>query len=297
VRRRLAHLAVALYPLGFRRRYGEEMHAVIDDSVPRARSFIDLLRGAAAAHLRPPAAAAGTLDAPEVIRGSASGILACWVLFAFAGFGFYKTTEDSSFSGAQHAHLVLGAAHLTVQAVAVLASLAVVAGALPLILAALWSAREQPGLRRLVLVPFAAVGVFAAVTALLVALAHSRHRGAGALDRAAFTAWALTGALCAATCVIVARRVLFAVSVQRSTLVGSLALGTLTTAGMIAMSIAALAYTVSLPAAAAGLASQPNGPFRLLDVEGSLVVQSVLMCAASSLALITTRRGWSAVRS
>ena len=51
-------LALALYPLAFRRRYEQEMRALLEDSPPRVLALLDLLRGAMAAHLRPAAARA-----------------------------------------------------------------------------------------------------------------------------------------------------------------------------------------------------------------------------------------------
>ena len=78
------------------------------------------------------------------MRASISGVLLCWVFFAAAGFAYYKTTEDLPFSAAGHAHPLLRDAHLAVQAVALIASAAVVLGALPLIVAALARARREP---------------------------------------------------------------------------------------------------------------------------------------------------------
>ncbi len=297
MRRRLSHLTLGLYPLAFRRRYGEELAALIDDSAPRTMASVDLLRGALSAHVRPPASLAGVVDPPDVVRASASGILACWVLFAAAGFGFYKTTEDHAFTSAQHAHPLLGGAHLGVQVIAVLASLVILAAALPLGIAAIRAARGDPDLRRLVVAPLIALGVLSGLTALLVLAAHRGHHSAGTLGHAAFIGWGLAAACCAVICVAAARRLLFAIPVQRAGLVGALALGTLATAGMIAMALATAAYAIALPQASAVLAAQPNGPLQLLDVGYSLALQSLVMCAAATLAVVTARRGWRAARS
>jgi len=61
MRRRLAGLALALYPLAFRRRYGQEMRALLDETPPGVHTVLDLLRGALAAHLRPPAGLGGVV--------------------------------------------------------------------------------------------------------------------------------------------------------------------------------------------------------------------------------------------
>ncbi|HEY4830082.1 MAG TPA: hypothetical protein VIH85_25180, partial [Solirubrobacteraceae bacterium] len=170
---RLARFALSLYPLAYRRRYGEEMHALLEDEPPRARTVLDLLKGALVAHLRPRNAPAGAVDPADRVRASASGVLMCWVLFAAAGFGFYKTTEDQPFSDAGHLHPLLRDAHLAVQAVAVIASAAVVLGALPLIAVALARARHDPSARHTVALPLAPVIVFGVLTAVVVAYAHS----------------------------------------------------------------------------------------------------------------------------
>lgn len=85
--RRLAQLALSLYPLAFRRRYGEELSALLEDAPPRMLAVLDLLRGAILAHLRPTAAGGALVDPSDRLRASASGQLACWVAFAAAGFG------------------------------------------------------------------------------------------------------------------------------------------------------------------------------------------------------------------
>jgi hypothetical protein len=47
-------------------------------------TVLDLLRGALAAHLRPPTAAAELVGCADRVRASVSGQLACWVVFAAA---------------------------------------------------------------------------------------------------------------------------------------------------------------------------------------------------------------------
>lgn len=245
--RRLARLALWLYPVAFRRRYGEEMRALLDQTLPRALTLIDLLHGAVVAHLHPGPAVAGLVDPADRVRASISGVLDCWVAFAAAGFGFYKTTEDAPFTAAGHAHPLLGDAHLAVQALAIGASAAVVLGALPLIMTALAHARRQRSLRLLVSLPVLAVIVFAGLTGLLVLLAHSQPpRHATVAGRGAFIAWGLAGLACGAICVVASRMALFAVPLARGRLVAALASGTFVTAAMIAMTLATAVYALSL---------------------------------------------------
>ena len=290
---RLAHLALRLYPLGFQRRYGDELRALVDESPSGPRTVLDLLRGAAVAHLRPGDVAAAVAP-DERLRASASGALACWVVFAAAGFGFYKTTEDPAFSAAGTAHPVLGAAHLAVQALAVAATLVIVAGALPLVALALRHARSEPAVRRTVGAALGAVVVFAGLTAGLVALAHGHH--ATATGHAAFVAWGVAALVCGGVCVVAARRALFAVPVARGRLVAAFACATLLALAMLAITVAAGVYALALTVDASRLGGLPDGPLGAVTTNASLGAQLVVMVLAGTLAAVTTRRGWHAAR-
>ena len=65
VRRRVASLALRLYPIGFRRRYGVEMETLLDASPVGAATVLDLLRGAIVAHLRPEDEPAGVVGVDD----------------------------------------------------------------------------------------------------------------------------------------------------------------------------------------------------------------------------------------
>ena len=81
---RLARLALALYPPAYRRRYGEEMAALLEDSGAAPKAVVDLLRGALIAHLRPSPTVAAELDVGERLRLGMGTVLLCWVFFAGA---------------------------------------------------------------------------------------------------------------------------------------------------------------------------------------------------------------------
>lgn len=294
--RRLARLVIGLYPLAFRRRYGEEILALLEESPPSALAVIDLLRGAMAAHLRPAAIDAGLVDSADRMRASMSGQLACWVAFAAAGFGFYITTEDAPFTAAGRAHPLLGDAHVAIQVLTVLASGAVLAGALPLIAAALSRARREPRLRRLVSLPPLAALVFVGLTRLmeLVSSSQPAHH-TSSVGGIAFVTWGLAGLGCAAVCVVAARGALFAVAMPRWRLVAAFACGTFVTAAMVAIALATTLYGIALFADASRLAASGNGPFQLLSTGVSLAVQLLVMVLAATLAATSTRRGWRAV--
>ena len=291
MRRRLARAALALYPVAFRRRYGDEMLALVDDSPVSPRTTFDLLRGAFVAHARPPAGLAASLNSEDRLRATSSGVLACWLAFAAAGFGFYKTTEDHAFASAGDAHLALGDAHLAIQVLAVLASLAVLAGALPLILAAVRQSRRTRVVRRATGFAIGAVAVFVVSTAALVAFADSAKSLSDSAAGLAFSAWILLGLISGGVCVFAARSGLFATRVRRRRLVAALACGTLVTAAMALMALATALYVGALAIDASSLAGQGNGPFGVPSVGLSIGIQLVVMLVAAGLASVSTRRG------
>ncbi|MDQ6806579.1 MAG: hypothetical protein M3065_16805 [Actinomycetota bacterium] len=293
--RRLALLVLGLYPLAFRRRYDQEMRALIEETPTRATTVLDLLRGALVAHVRPRAVVADRVGPADRLRASASGVLACWLAFAAAGFGFYKTTEDASFIAAGSAHPLLGDARAAIIAVALAGSAAVILGALPLIHAALAAARRQPSVRRLVSVPGLAVLVFVGLTGVLVLAAHSKpsHRPTP-VGGVAFIAWGLAGLACGAVCMGAARKALFAVPVSRGRLVAAFASGTLVTVAMAAVTLATALYAIALQVDASHLAGAPNGPLQAISVSASLVCELVVMVVSAALAATATRRGWRA---
>jgi hypothetical protein len=295
MKRRLARAVLGLYPLAFRRRYGDEMLALVEDSPASSWATFDLLRGAVVAHVRPSAGISAALSPEDRLRATSSAVLACWIAFAAAGLGFYKTTEDHPFSKAGDAHLALGGAHLAIQALAVLASIAVLAGALPLVVTALRQARQVRALRRARGLAVGSLALFAISTAALVLLAHSARSWSGTAAGVAFLAWILVGLLSGGICAFAARNGLFAMQVRRRGLLAALACGTLVSAAMALMSIATAIYVIALARDASGLAGAGNGPFGLLSVGLSIGLQLVVMVFAAGLAAVSLRRGWSAI--
>lgn len=288
----LARQALRLYPLAYQRRYGEEMRALLEDRPPRAGTVFDLLKGATRAHLRPADAPAGAVGAADRVRASTSGVLLCWVFFAAAGFAFYKTTEDAPFSAVGHAHPLLRDAHLAVQAVALIASAAVVLGALPLIVAAIAEARREPALRRTVALALLPIIAFGVLTAVVVAIAHAQGRNGSGAGSWIAVAWGIAGLACGTTCVLACRRALFATPAAAARLRAALGAGTLVALAMLAIAAATAVYAIALSADASRVAAESNGPFQVLSVTTSLIVQLVVMVGAGALASVATVRAW-----
>ena len=291
---KLGRLTLRLYPLAFQRRYGDELRALLEQSPPGWLEVLDLARGALIAHLRPPKAAAACVHPVDRVRASSGGVLACWVVFAAAGFAFYKTTEDSPFSAAGHAHPLLGAAHVVVQAIAVMASAMVVVGALPLIVAALVHARREHSLR-LIVQPIVPLVFFACLTAILIIVAGGqpgRRGGAITTSYIAFTVWGLIGLGCGLVCAVRCRDALFAIRVPRRDLLVALGSATFVSLAMIAIAAATAVYAIALAVDASGLSASSTGPFQVLSTAAALIVEVVVMVAAAALAVTATRRGW-----
>ena len=290
----LSRQALLLYPLAYQRRYGEEMRALLEDQPASARTVFDLLKGAARAHLRPGDAPDDALAPGERVRVSTSAVLLYWVFFAAAGFGYYKTTEDVPFSTAGHAHPLLRDAHVAVQAVALIATAAVVLGALPLILAALAHARRDRRVRRSVASVFLSLIVFGALTAGVISLAHAHTPSGPGPGGAVAIVWGIAGLVCGTTCVLACRSALLATPVAPGALRGALVAGTIVTIAMLAIASAIAIYAIGLSVDAASVAAQSNGPLQVLSVTASLIIQVVVMVGAGALALVASVRAWRA---
>ncbi len=289
---RLARLALALYPLAYRRRYGEEMAALVEDSGASPRAVADLLRGAARAHLRPEPAVAGEVCRADRLRLGASAVLLCWVLFTAAIFGLAKTTEEAPFHAAVEAHAVLGGAHLAMQVLSIGAWAALLLGALPLLAVALGSLRTRPAVRRAALLAAGWLLVFVAATGGVVLLAHGHPRvGSGVVD-AALVAWAAVGLCCAAGCALAARRGLFASPVPAALLRLAMGCAAVVAGAMVGIAIATAVYLVALLESAPDLAAAANGPGGLLSVGASLGLVLVAMVPTAAAASIDVRRAY-----
>jgi hypothetical protein len=296
VNARLARLTLALYPLAYRRRYGEEMAALVEDGGASPRALADLARGAFRAHVRPEPAVAGALGRGDRARLGISAVLLCWVLFAAAIFAFAKTTEEPAFGAAASAHAVLGGARSALQVLFVLASMAFLLGAAPLVAIALAQARRRPGVRRAALAAVACVTVLLAATAAVVLVANHDPAPGEAARTALLAGWALVGAACAIGCALAARRGLFAAAMPAPAMRLAAGCAAVVAAAMVGIAVATLLYLVGLVTSATALASMPNGPVGTPDVRLSLLLLLAVMVAAAVPAALGAKRAWRAAR-
>ncbi len=286
----LARLALRLYPLAYRRRYGAEIEALLEDSGSSPRVVADLLRGALSAHLRPASVVAGEVSADERVRLGVGSVLLCWVLFAATGFGFYKTTEGAGFAFAGESNGLIAGAHLAIQILAVVATAAVVIGAAPLVFAALRQAGKRPRARRAALFAVGCVAAFAAATAGLVAVANAKPAVSAGVAAATFGTWGALGLACGVGCVLAARRGLAVVEVSPRLLRGAMLAAVVVTLTMVALTAATAVFLVALLAAAPGLAGQGNGPLGLTSVAVSVGLQLGAFALIAAIAALGVRR-------
>jgi hypothetical protein len=129
------HIASLLryYPPAWRERYEDEVTDVLAQHRVSFSTWIDLVRGAVDAHLDP--SFAGRMSPSAIrLRRSETLVFCSFIAFVVAGIGFQKMTEDADKAGLMQAHFAIGASFYAVIAGAVIALLAIVAGALPIAL-------------------------------------------------------------------------------------------------------------------------------------------------------------------
>lgn len=290
----LARGLLALYPIAHRRRYGEEMEALLEDSEVRASTVLDLAKGAALAHLRPLPGLAGEVSPADRVRTGSVGLLACWLLFALAGLGFYKTTEEG-FHRVGEVHPVLGGAHLAVQLLAILGSLGVSAAIVPFAIAALRRARDDREAREAAILAVVSVGLLLLASGGIVLLASAAGPAPRGVAFGALVAWTLIAVAAGVGCVLTARRGLFAIPIRRPGLQALVVLGALVAGTMAAMTAATAVYLAGLISDAPSVGAQPNGPLGLVSVTASLAIQLAVMLVATALAARTAWRARAAL--
>jgi hypothetical protein len=162
----MKRVLLALYPETWRRRYGDELAALLEDDPPGVRGVFDLVRGALTAHLRPLPGSTPDERARTVILGP----LACFICFCFVGGTFAKATEDPPFQDAGRLHPVVGAARLAVEVAALGAAACVMVALAPLAWRAVRTARDR-GAKELTLPVVAMAGVCVCMAVITAALA------------------------------------------------------------------------------------------------------------------------------
>jgi hypothetical protein len=285
-----------LYPLAWRRRYGDEMTALLEDDPPSARGLATLVTGALRAHARP-GPWRTCASSVERMRLSLWAVFCCWIVLSVAGAAFQKETEHQHLSLAGPFHGAFGVARGLVIAGAVLGAAAIAAGGLPLLWQSLRQARGGGAVLRASLVlPVAALLLFAVVTRLVLALEPESLAGTSIGVRLALVLpWWAAGAAFALSCALAPRMVLARVeaspaSLRRASYAGLAVLSAmaLVTAGLAVYGLGLLRLDPSVWSASAGplWASTP------LVVSGG----AVLAATATALAGVSATRAFAAAR-
>jgi hypothetical protein len=285
-----------LYPLAWRRRYGDEMAALLEDDPPGARGLSTLVTGALRAHARP-GAWRREVSAPERMRLSVWAVFACWIGLSVAGAAFQKETEEQPFSFAGAHHGLLGAAKGAVVAGAVLGAAAIAVGGLPLLWQALRQARAGGVAVRLGLaLPLAALVLFAAVTRAVLALEPASLEGTSiGLRLALVVPWWAAGAAFALSCALAPRIVLARVEASTGSLRRASFAGIVLLLAMALVTLGLAAYGLGLARLEPSLSAHSGGP--LWPSTGLVVVAGAALAAAcTALAGIGVTRALAAAR-
>jgi hypothetical protein len=195
---RFLRRAIVLYPAAWRRRYGDEFEALLEQTRLTPRILFDVAVAAVDAHLNPTAPLRKWPFMFERLRASELAVFAGWILFVVAGLGFAKMTEDSAFGAAGGANPAVGLAYDAFGVGAVVALLGVLAAGVPIVWAIARSAFRTHRWRQLSLlaVPPVSLTVWIGVTFLLVN-AVDQPVPDGAMRVVYFVAWVAVFSLAA----------------------------------------------------------------------------------------------------
>ncbi len=280
-----ARILIWLYPLGWRRRYGEEMAALLQDTGVGARTAIDLLLGAARAHVRPRSSWSALVSPLERMRETIGVVALCWGGLCLAGAGFAKATEDPPFSAAATAHPLLGALRAMAGGLAVASAVVVAAAGLPLlawVAHAAWRERRRD-LARWLLLPPAALVALAVFTAAL-AIAGGGHVVVVAL-------WMVVALSTATICAWAPRAVLRRVKAPAGLLRLGARAGVAVAVLMGAITLTLIAYAVALAITSPEAAALSNGPGGVTTTGEAIAVQAAVAAVATALAAVSAARG------
>jgi hypothetical protein len=192
---RLMRHLIILYPMTWRRRYGDEFEALLEQTPLTPRVLFDVAVAALDARLDPSAPMRRWPFMFERLRSSELAIFAGWIAFVVAGLGFYKMTENQDlFAGGA----LGGLAYVAVMVGAVVALLAVLIAGVPIAWAIVRSTARTHRWRQLGLlaIPPISLAAWIGFTILLITYVLPGSAQAGAVQIVPFIAW--VGSFCIA---------------------------------------------------------------------------------------------------
>lgn len=120
---------IVLYPTVWRRRYGDEFGALLEQTPLTLRTLFDVAVAAVDAHLNPTAPMRKWPFMFERLRASELAVFAGWIVFVVTGLGFSKMTENwDMFAGG----VVGGLAYVLIMVGALVALLGVLVAGVPI---------------------------------------------------------------------------------------------------------------------------------------------------------------------
>ena len=290
----LAARLVRLYPGAWRARYADELLAWVAERGLGPAVALDLARGALDAHLHPHLTGTGErrIPMPDRLRGSVLGVLCGYAAFVLAGAGYQKLTEYDDFVAAAHHHTAVGAAFNTVLVASLVALGSMLAAGVPI---GLTTVRQALAGRRELLGPLVvvAVAVVWPVGTVVLLAWHGRPStlAAGQMGSAAgFYGWTASLVLAAAVGVAGAVAAVRRTELGAGTLRFAAGAAVVTTAAMVVMLVATVAWGLALRAADPALFHSAEG-IRASSTAGSWAVIVACMAAATAVAGVASARG------
>ncbi len=233
------------------------------------------------------------------MRLSVWATFCCWIGLSIAGAVFQKETEEGAFTTATSQHGLLGLARGVVIAGAALGAGAIAVGGLPLLWQAVREARSRP-LRRTLLaglvLPPAGLALFAAVTAVVLAVAPAHFEATSTGERLALLGpWWAAGAAFALACALAPRIVLDRLDASPQSLRRASYAGLVLLVAMALVTSGLAGYCIALARAAPPLSSQTGGP--LWPSTGLVLAGGAALAAAcTALAAVSATRALAAAR-
>ena len=165
-------IALHLFPATWQERYGAEFGALLDQTPADPRVVFDVLVAAVDAYVHPTGPRRRWPLMIERTLMSELVVFASWVVFVVAGLAFQRMTEGAPFTGIAADQPAVAWTYLAIVAGAVLSLCAVIFASLPILLAIARLAFAARKWRQIALltVPPAALTIWVAFTALLIAI-------------------------------------------------------------------------------------------------------------------------------
>jgi hypothetical protein len=297
---RIAQSILHLYPRAFRDRYEHELQALLEQNPPSCGDILDLLVGVCDAYLHPQLGTASMTCSERItrmfrtLRCSVLTIFCAYVGIILAGIAFQKLTEYDDFQEVARADPVVGLSFTLVLVAAVAALLAVLAGGLPVAVAVVRSALARKRARSLFLLilPILAFCALLGITWLLKTINTSETPPVAQIffQRGLFFGMFALAAIGspAALCLAVIQS-----EISERLLRFTLLAFALATCAMVVILASTLVWGLGLSTLHSHLFTSNNGLLST-STAGTWLGIVIAMAAATGVAIVALRRGWSA---